>query len=299
MQARVGLGTATACALGGVISVQIGASFGKGLFDSVAPTTATWLRLAAASVLLGLVWLARRLWLNHRTSSPASPSLRDRSPRAWLIALGYGACLLGMNWSIYEAFARLPVGIAVTLEFLGPLTVAVLGSRRLLDLVWVALAGLGVALLGSRPAPLNPVGLVFVLVAAACWAGYILLGGRLGRHWDGFSVLTLACLGGALFFAVPGISAAGPVLWTPAVLGTGLLVGLLSSAVPYTLELIALGNLPAAVFAILESLSPAIAALAAGVLLSEALGSSDWLAIGCVVAASIGATLAGQRRSPR
>ena len=273
------LSPATWAVLGAVVSVQVGAAFAKHLFGVVPPTSMTWLRLVWSA--LALVALRPLL---ARRAAPAA------GRRNWPVGLGYAACLVGMNWSIYQAFSRIPLGVAVTLEFLGPLAVAVAGARRARHLLWAALAAAGVVLLEWSPARLDRTGVAFALVAATCWAGYILLGSRAGRSWPGLDALTLACLLGALVLAAPAIAAGGATVWRPAVLGTGLAVGLLSSVVPYGLELFALRSIAPRVFGILMSLEPVAAALAALVVLGEHLGPIDLVAMGCIVAASIGAT---------
>src|ERR687893_1293151 len=261
--------------IGGIVSVQFGAAIAKDLFAIVPPTAMVWLRLATSAVILLVI---------------ARPRLRGRSRRDWLVALGFGVSLLTMNWAIYQSMARIPLGIAVTIEFLGPLAVAVIGSRRPRDLVWVVLAGVGVALLGFSPASLNWVGIGFALLAGLSWAGYILLSAQTGRHWPGISGLALASLVGAVVLAPPAIHEAGATLLEPRVLLLGLAIGLLSSVIPYSLELIALRRITPRVLGILMSLEPAVAALAAILLLREFLTPVQWVAMGCVVAATVGAT---------
>ena len=200
-----------------------------------------------------------------------------------------------MNWSIYQAFSRIPLGVAVTLEFLGPLVVAVVGSRRPLDLLWAGLALVGVVVLEWSPSRLDAAGIAFALVAASCWAGYIVIGARVGPHWAGLDVLTLACAAGAAALAVPAVAEAGAVLWRPSVLAIGAAVGLLSSVVPYSLELIALRSVPPRVFGILMSLEPVAASLAALAVLGEHLGLPEVAAMACVVVASIGAARCADR----
>lgn len=261
--------------LGGIVSVQIGAAIAKDLFGQIPPTAMVWLRLVTSALVLAVV---------------VRPRLRGRTRTDWLVMTAFGLTLLTMNWAIYQSFARIPLGIAVTIEFLGPLTVAVVGSRRLVDLVWVGLAGLGVALLGLSPASLTVAGVLFALLAAGGWACYILLATRTGRRWSGLSGLALASLVGAVVLAPPAIIAGGSRLLSPHILLLGVAVGLLSSVVPYSLELIALRRIPPRVFGILMSLEPAAAALAALILLSEYLSGWQWLAMACVVLASIGST---------
>jgi inner membrane transporter RhtA len=261
--------------ISGIISVQVGAVIAKNLFDLVPPTAMVWLRLMTSAVILLLV---------------ARPRLTGHSGRDWLIVLGFGISFMTMNWAIYQSFARIPLGIAVTIEFLGPLTVAVIGSRRVTDLIWVVLAGTGVALLGVSRASLTLAGVGFALLAAVCWAFYILLSAQTGRRWPGISGLAIASMVGAIALAPPAIVEAGSQMLNPTVLILGLAVGLLSSVIPYSFELIALRRIPPRVFSILMSLEPAVAALAAMILLGEFLSLVQWLAMACVVMASIGAT---------
>jgi inner membrane transporter RhtA len=197
-----------------------------------------------------------------------------------------------MNWSIYQSFARIPLGIAVTIEFLGPLAVAVIGSRRLIDLIWVVLAGGGVALLGLSRTTLTFAGVGFALLAAVAWAGYILLSAQTGRRWPGLTGLAIASVVGAIVLAPPAILEAGSRMLNPTVLTLGVGVGLLSSVIPYSFELIALRRIPPRVFSILMSLEPAAAAIAGMLVLGEFLTLVQWLAMACVVIASIGATRA-------
>jgi inner membrane transporter RhtA len=265
----------------GIVSVQVGAAIAKHLFPLVPPTAMVWLRLATSSVIFLLV---------------ARPRLRGRSRADWLVALGFGVSLVTMNWAIYQSFARIPLGVAVTIEFLGPLTVAVAGSRRLLDLVWIVLAAAGVALLGLTPGSLNLAGVLFALLAGVGWACYILMSAQTGRRWSGLQGLTVASLVGGILLAPPAILAAGAKLLQPEVLLFGVAVGLLSSVIPYSLELNALRRIPPKLFGILMSLEPAAAALAAMVLLREFLSWTQWLALVCVVSASVGATRSN--RSP-
>jgi inner membrane transporter RhtA len=261
--------------VGGIVSVQVGAAIAKDLFSLVPPTAMVWLRLVTSAVILVLV---------------ARPRLSGRSAADWRMALGFGVSLLVMNWAIYQSFARIPLGIAVTIEFLGPLAVAVIGSRRPRDLVWVLLAGVGVAILGLAPGDLTLAGVLFALLAGAAWAAYILLSAGTGRRWPGISGLAVASVVGAVVLAPPAIVEAGAGLLDAKVLLLGLAIGLLSSVIPYSLELKALRRIPPRVFGVLMSLEPAAAALAAMVILSEFLTPLQWVAVGCVVAASVGAT---------
>ncbi|MDQ8046352.1 MAG: hypothetical protein REI11_17240, partial [Patulibacter sp.] len=163
----------------GIVSVQGGAGIAKSLFDDVTPTALTWLRLTCSALILVAI---ARPWTRAST----------RSRTDWLVAVAFGLALATMNWSIYQAFARIPLGLAVTFEFVGPLTLAVLSSRRALDLVWVAVAGVGVALLGVRDTDLDLGGVLFALLAGGAWASYILLSARTGQRWEGLSGLAVA-----------------------------------------------------------------------------------------------------------
>jgi inner membrane transporter RhtA len=259
----------------GILSVQFGAAVAKTLFDEVSPTTIVWLRLVTSAVVL--VALAR-------------PALRGRTRRDWEVVVAFGLALGLMNWSIYQSFARIPIGLAVTFEFIGPLTLAVLGSRRPRDLVWVGLAGLGVLLLGVQPADLNWAGVGFALLAAATWAAYILLSAQTGRRWEGLDGLAVASLVATLLLTPLTLGRYADQLGDARILLLGALVGLLSSVIPYSCELIALRSLRPAVFSILMSLEPAAAALAGLVVVHETLTPVQLLAMACVVAASIGAT---------
>ena len=259
----------------GILSVQFGAAVAKTLFDEVSPTTIVWLRLVtSAVVLLGI----------------ARPALRGRTGRDWAVVVAFGLVLGLMNWSIYQSFARIPIGIAVTLEFVGPLTLAVVGSRRARDLVWVGLAGLGVLLLGVQPADLNWAGVAFALLAAACWAAYILLSAQTGSRWAGVDGLAMASLVATLLLTPLALGRYADQLADVRIVVLGALVGLLSSVIPYTCELIALRSLRPAVFSILMSLEPAAAALAGLVVVHEVLTAVQLVAMACVVVASVGAT---------
>jgi inner membrane transporter RhtA len=261
--------------LGGIVSVQLGAAIAKDLFGLVPPTAMVWLRLLTSALILLAI---------------ARPQLRGRSAADWRVAIAFGVSLMTMNWAIYQSFARIPLGIAVTIEFLGPLAVAVLGSRRPRDLVWVLLAAAGVALLGIAPGDVTLAGVLFALLAGASWAAYIMLSASTGRRWPGISGLAVASVVGAVVLAPPAMLEAGTDLLDPKILALGVAVGLLSSVIPYSLELKALRRIPPRVFGVLMSLEPAAAALAALVLLSEFLTVLQWTAVACVVAASVGAT---------
>ncbi|WP_202879292.1 EamA family transporter [Nocardioides cynanchi] len=264
----------------GICSVQLGAGIAKNLFDDAAPTTLVWLRLATSSVVLAAV---------------ARPSLRGRTARDWQVAVAFGVTLGAMNWAIYESFARIPLGIAVTIEFLGPLALAVSGSRRARDLVWALLAALGVALLGLERGHLDLAGVGFALLAAAMWAAYILLSADTGRRWPGLEGLTVASIVATVTITPVVVTLSGRGLGDPRVVLLGALVGLLSSVVPYSCEITALRTIRPSVFGILMSLEPAAAALAGIVVVHEFLAPVQWAAVACVVVASVGATRAESR----
>nr|WP_246416082.1 EamA family transporter [Nocardioides luti] len=262
----------------GIFSVQFGAGIAKSLFDDVQPTTIVWLRLVTSALVLAAV---------------ARPALRGRTTRDWLVVVGLGASLGIMNWAIYQSFARIPLGIAVTIEFVGPLTLAVLGSRRLRDFAWVLLAAIGVALLGFERADLTLAGVLFALLAGASWAAYILLSAQTGRRWPGLDGLAVASIVATLLLTPLALRPGGDSLADGHLLALGAAVGLLSSVIPYSCELVALRSLRPAVFSVLMSLEPAVAALAGIVVLRELLSPLQWGAMACVVVASVGATRSG------
>ncbi|MFS3128045.1 EamA family transporter [Nocardioides sp. Bht2] len=264
----------------GIASVQLGATIAKHLFDRAEPATLVLFRLATSAVLLGIV---------------VRPSLRGRSRADWWVVFGYATSLAVMNWSIYQSFARIPLGLAVTIEFVGPLSVALLASRRARDLLWVGLAAAGVVLLGFDSSGINLAGVGFALLAGAAWAAYILLSAGTGRRWPGLDGLTVASIIATVWLLPIALPSGDPALVDPQIIAVGVAVGLLSSVIPYSLELAALRTLAPATFGILMSLEPAAAALAALVVLDEQLTGLQWLALACIVAASIGVTAAASR----
>jgi inner membrane transporter RhtA len=249
----------------------------------VGPLGFVWLRVGLAALLL--------LGLNAQALRTAG-----RRPLRWVIA--GGAAVAFMNACFYQAIDRIPLGLATTVEFLGPLAVAVLGSRRALDFLWIALAGAGVALLGSPGVELDPVGLAFAFGAAGGWAAYILLAKRMLADWPLGAGLSLTLLVAAVLLAPLGLAAGGSDLLDPRVLAVGLAVAVLGSVLPFTLELAALRQLTAATFGILLSLEPAVAAFAGAVALAQVPSGIEALAIVLVVAASAGASLGARRVVP-
>ena len=261
----------------GMLSVQIGAAFAKSLFPVLGPYGTVFLRLAFAALILMVAW---------------RPRVRGHRGRDYLLVLLFGLVFAVMNTSFYAALDRLPLGVAVTVEFVGPLGVAVFGSRRLLDLLWAVLAA-GVSCCSRRSGSgvqIDPLGLALALVAGLCWAAYILISVRVGRSFPGGTGLALGTVVGAVLVAPLGIWQGGAQLLDWPLLAMGAAVALLSSVIPYSFELEALRKLPARVFGVLMSIEPAIAAMVGFVVLGEALGERELLALGLITAASIGAT---------
>ena len=258
-----------------VSSVQFGGAFAKTLFDEIGPGGTVFLRVLFAALILCALW---------------RPALAGRSAADWRLISAYGLVLVAMNLSFYEALDRIPLGIAVTFEFVGPLGVAIAGSRRALDLLWVVLAAAGILLLSDfGTADLDGLGVALALLAGAFWAAYILLAARVGRRYPGGQGLALGMAVGVLMVAPVGLADAGGDLLDAEVLAIGLAVAILSSAIPYTLELEALRRMPQGVFGVLMSLEPAAAALAGFIVLGEGLATREVVAIALVVTASAGA----------
>jgi inner membrane transporter RhtA len=264
--------------LGSIGSVQFGAAIASRLFPTAGPGGTVLLRLGLSALAL---------------TAAVRPSLRGRTRADLAAVTAYGLVLGTMNWSFYEALARLPLGVAVTIEFVGPLGLAVLGSRRRLDLLWALLAAGGVGLLVLRDDRhgVTAYGVLLVLVAAACWAGYILLSQRVGRTFGSLDGLAIALCVGTVVVLPAGLVQGGSTLLRPGVLGTGAAVALLSSLLPYSLELVALRRLRAATFGLLMSLEPAVAALAGVLVLGQPVTGVLAVAVAMVVVASAGTTL--------
>ena len=267
---------------GAALVTQTGAAVAVSLFGEVGALGAVFLRLAlAAAVLCALV--------------RPSPSLVTRANIG--VVLGFGVALGAMNMLIYQAIARLSLGVAVTIELLGPLLLSVVLSRRLAGVVWALLALAGVVLLsgvGPGTGAPDPVGVLCALAAAAMWALYIIMSRQAGRRFEGIRGLALAMVIGAVLAAPFGIVSGGAALLHPRVLLVGLAVALMSSAVPYALELLALRRLPAATFSILVSLAPAVAELVGWVILGQAMGPAEIGGMALVILASVGAVRSGR-----
>jgi inner membrane transporter RhtA len=271
----------------GIVSVQFGAGLADRLFGQIPPAAVTGLRLWTAA--LAMVALSGRGFTR---------SVRDaRERRAFAdvaIAVSFGISLGVMNFSIYQAFARIPLGVAVTIEFLGPLAVAVAGSRHLRDVGWVVLAAIGVVLLTQGGhGHLDLTGVMFAGVAAACWAAYIVLSSATGRRFPGSSGLAIAMVVSAVLVTPPAVVAGGRAMFRPAVLATGAAIGVLSSVIPYRLELESLRRMPMRLFGVWMSMEPAVAALIGLVMLGQHLSIAEWVAICCVMVACAGGAAQG------
>lgn len=262
-----------------MITIQSGASIAKQLFPLIGPEGTTALRLGFSALAL---WLVFRPWR-------ALPQGRD-----WQAVIVYGLCLGGMNILFYLAIARIPLGIGVALEFTGPLAVALFSSRRKRDLIWVGFAIAGILLLlpdMHGVDALDPVGVALALAAGACWAGYILFGKKTNTQSSGGITVALGMTVAALVLVPVGAVTQGMALLSWDVLPLGFLVGILSSAIPYSLEMVALRNMTSQNFSVFMSVEPAIAALAGFLILAELLTLWQWLAIGLVIVASLGSSL--------
>ncbi|MFF2577866.1 EamA family transporter [Streptomyces goshikiensis] len=266
------------------ISVQFGAALAVMVMPRVGAAGVVTLRLAAAAVVLLLI---------------CRPKVRGYSRSDWTTVVWFGVTMAGMNGLFYQAIDRIPLGPAVTLEVLGPLALSVAVSRRLVNLLWAGLALAGVVLLsthGGGFGGLDPLGAALALGAGGMWAAYIVFSARTGRRFPQADGLALAMAVAALLSLPLGVLEAGSDLLLPGTLALGVGVAVLSSVLPYTLELLALRRLPAPTFAILMSLEPAIAAAAGFLVLHQAMSGLDALAIALVIAASMGAVRSQTRR---
>jgi inner membrane transporter RhtA len=264
-----------------IVIIQIGAALAKYLLVFLNPTSATFLRLGFAALLLLVLY---------------PPRLRGRSLSDYLLITLMGVTLACMNLSFYESISRIPLGVTVSIEFVGPLGVAILGSRRPFDLLWVVLAGAGIILMAPiGGASLDPNGIGLAMFAGGCWGAYIFLAGKIGRSFPGGTGLALAVAIAALFLAPVGIIQGGVMLLHPFVLMLGAGVALISTAIPYSLEYKALKHLPHRVFGILFSIEPAIAILIGFILLGEQLELQTVTGAGLVTMAAIGVTLWGRQ----
>lgn len=271
-----------ALVVGGAVSTQFGAAIAALLFPRAGVAGVVTLRLVVAALVLLVV---------------CRPRVRGLSWADLRLVVAFGVALAGMNLMIYEAIERIPLGVAVTLEVLGPLVLSVVAGRRPASWLWAALALGGVVLLGQGGVTgLDPVGVVFAFGAGAMWAAYIVLNGRAGRRFPGADGLALGMTVGAVLVLPFGLVEAGPALLDPVTVALGATVALLSSVLPYSLETFALRRLPTATFSVLMSLGPVMATLAGLVVLRQALTIAQLVAVGLVVAASAGAVLTAARR---
>jgi inner membrane transporter RhtA len=259
--------------IGAIVSVQLGAAIATTLFDRVGPAGAVLYRLAFAALVLVAVW---------------RPGPLEAGRRGLALAGAFGLTLAAMNLCFYEALERIPLGIAVTLEFTGPLVVGLVGSRRGLDVLWVGCAAVGVLLLTRPSGSATAAGVAFALAAGGLWAAYILLSARIGRAFAGGRGLALAMSIGAVAMIAPGAAAAGSSLLDPAAAAVGAASGMLSSVIAYSLELEALRRIAVGTFGVLMSLEPAVAALVGLATLGQGLSGLEVAGIALVVVASAG-----------
>lgn len=266
-------------------SVQFGAALARTLFDEAGAAGTVLVRVAFAALVLAILW---------------RPPLRGHSGADWRLAIAFGLSLAVMNLCFYESLDRIPLGLAVTFEFVGPLGVAIAGSRRAVDLLWVGLAAVGILLIASPgTGELDPVGVVFALLAGGAWAAYILLSARTGRAFPGGSGLTLAMCVAAIVLIPVGVADAGSALLDGEVLLIGAAVAMLSSAIPYSAEFEALRLMPEHIFGVLLSIEPALAALAGYLVLDQSLGAGELGGIALVMAATAGAVAGTRAPTPR
>lgn len=264
-------------ALLAIISVQMGAALGEGLFSAIGPLGTTFLRLGFAAILLLLMW---------------RPRIRGLTRAQYINVLLFGIVLACMNGAFYSAIRAIPLGIAVTLEFVGPLGLALVQSRRVKDIIWALLAVIGIILLAPiGQAAVNPWGAGLAILAGIFWAGYILCSEKIGQSFTGGRGLALAVAVGTVVIAPLGISSGGAALLNLHVLLTGAGIAILSSVIPFSLEMEALRRLPSRVFGVLMSIEPAVATLVGFLVLREAIGVREILAIVLIISASVGVSL--------
>ncbi len=259
-----------------IVSVQGGASIAKGIFPALGAASTAAIRIAFSAVILLLV---------------NRPKFSAITKAQWKTVVPYGIVLGAMNTCFYLSLARIPLGLAVTLEFIGPLLLAVTGSKKPLDFLWVLLAACGIALIAPWSGnDIDLLGAALALLAGAFWAAYIVLGGKISKIMDGGQAVTIGMLVATAVVLPFGFIEGGLMQLNPKLIGLGIALALLSSAIPYTLEMNALKHIPAKTFSILMSLEPAMAAFFGLVLLQEYLTIFEWSAIVLVVIASMGST---------
>lgn len=264
-----------------ILSVQCGAAIAKSLFPTIGAAGTASMRIGISAIILLIVY---------------RPNLKAITPKQWKKVVPYGLTLGAMNLVFYVAIERIPIGLAVTLEFIGPLLVAIIGSKRLIDYCWALLAAIGIVLIAPWSNDgINAIGVLFALLAGALWAAYIVLGGKVSKIMHGGQAVATGMLFGAILILPFGFYENGLVNLTPKLLGMGVSLALLSSAIPFTLEMKALGQLPPRTFSILMSLEPAAAAICAFIFLQEHLNLYEIMAVLCVVTASVGSTLTAKK----
>ena len=272
---RQGRVYAAGLVLGAATSIPIGAAIASTLFDEVGPAGIVFLRLLFAAALLLALW--------------RSP-LRGHSAAAWRLIITFGVVVAGMNLAFYLAIDRIPLGIVTALAFTGPLAIAVWSSRKAGDIVWVVLAAAGVILLSPGIGQsVETLGLVFALIAGAFWAAYVLTSEKVGQAFEGGHGLALAMMIGAVVMLAPGVAAGGTALLRPEVLAVGIVVALLSTALPYSLELEALRRVPSGTYGVLLSMQPATAVVVGFIGLNQDLTATELAAVSLIVVASAGA----------
>jgi inner membrane transporter RhtA len=269
--------------LGAIVSVQAGAAIAKGLFPALGATGTASVRIGLSALIL--------LAVNR-------PNLKRLTKAQWKAVIPYGLCLGAMNVIFYMSLERIPLGLAVTLEFIGPLLLAVSGSRRIIEFLWVLLAAAGIAFIAPwNEKSIDLVGSLLALLAGAFWAGYIVLGRRTSKILDGGQAVTIGMIFATMIVLPFGIAGGGLSNFTPVMILSGTALALLSSAIPFTLEMNAMRKIPAQTFSILMSLEPAVAALCGLIFLQERLSFYEWVAVALVVIASAGATLTKNKKN--
>ena len=264
-----------------IISVQSGAAIAKTLFPAIGAAGTASLRIGISAIILLAIY---------------RPNLFKITPNQWKIVIPYGLSLGAMNLIFYLAIERIPIGLAVTLEFIGPLVVAVIGSKRLIDYLWVLLAAIGIVLIAPwSNNGIDLLGVLFALLAGALWAAYIVLGTKVSKIMKGGDAVATGMLFASILIVPFGILENGLTNLTPTFLYLGIALALLSSAIPFTLEMKALAQLPARTFSILMSLEPAAASIFAFIFLQEHLAFNEILAVVFVVIASVGSTITSKR----
>lgn len=267
-----------------IISVQGGAAIAKGIFPVLGAASTSALRIVFSAIIL--------LVFNR-------PNLKSLSNTQWKAVAGYGLTLGAMNLVFYMAIARIPLALGVALEFIGPLVLAMTGSKRVIDFLWVILAAAGIALIAPwSNNGLDVIGVLLALLAGALWAGYIVLGGRISKIMDGGKAVSIGMIFASVVVLPVAIGNGLLTHFKPGMLLSGFLLALLSSAIPFTLEMSALRRIPAKTFSILMSLEPAVAALSGLVFLHEYLSLNEWIAVALIIIASAGATMKSKNPVP-